>query len=267
MAPADQRFGTGDALGSQVELGLIEHAQLVAFHGLFQLAHQRKLLVERALLGLLVISEAFAVTRGLTRGMERLVGCVHVGDTEGKLDIDPVPTDFDRTAQDGCHAEQLALEFERFERGYPGECAIVDAVDRSFAARDAQPVLQAGEEVADRILADHQLHCVEFVDHRRDDTAPIVRRCGAFESAAIGHSALGIYEPRLLEVLADQNCPAQQCGGDQHDERRCNSDSQSKFGRSEMEQGKNQRGAQAELDEYAVPAPGGDDRIGEQSGQ
>jgi hypothetical protein len=94
-----------------------------------------------------------------------------------------------------------------------------------------------------------------------------MRRTGAFKSAAIGHSALRIDEPRLLEVLADQNCPAQQRGGDQHEERGRNRDSQCEFGRSEMEQGQHQRGARNEFDEYAVPARGGKDRIGKQSSQ
>ena len=38
MLPAHERFDTDDAAGAQVDLGLIQDAELVALHGVVQLA-------------------------------------------------------------------------------------------------------------------------------------------------------------------------------------------------------------------------------------
>ncbi len=141
MVPADQSFRAGDPVDGEFELGLVQHLQIAAFDGDVEFTHQRDLLFQRGLAGILVIGPGIVRPQRQAGGVDRAGNCPVVRDAIGQRHIDPAPGHFDRVAHDRAEAGELTFQLVEFVRAHPGQRPVVDAVDRPLASADQQAIL------------------------------------------------------------------------------------------------------------------------------
>ena len=176
MCPAYERFGAGNAVERDVELGLEKDLDFIAVERFVEFAHHRKALVGNIDMRLVgpqpgnALGQRMACRRGCrpdsVRG--RFPGVAR--DAHCHRDIDAATANLDRIVHDTAQSVERIVQLGRAEEcAIPGKDPVFEAVDGAVACRQPEPVGNALNHLGGAFAAKARRDVVETRDDRSDD--------------------------------------------------------------------------------------------------